>query len=211
MPTLEGIDAPGQSHDLTREQRGAGLKIGETGKRKVLRARRDEQQNRSEAAGFAFRFGNAEVGVNQANGDAYVDDITGRDGARAQRRLRGNRGAASPPVLEPPSPFADIAVNDPCLVGTEPCNPSIAYDSPNEGYVFVGSGQQINKSHIYAFAPKLEGPPIVSEQEVSGVSESEATLRAKVNPHGSETTYHFEYVSQAQFDEDEYAQALSTP
>jgi hypothetical protein len=43
------------------------------------------------------------------------------------------------------------------------------------------------------------------------VSESEATLEAKVNPEGFDTTYHFEYVTQAQFDESKYAEAISTP
>ena len=83
--------------------------------------------------------------------------------------------------------------------------------SPNQDYLFVGSGAQANKSNLYAFAPKNIGPPEIEEQAVSGVSESEATLEAQVSPHGLETTYHFEYVTQAQFEESEYLNATSTP
>jgi hypothetical protein len=216
LSTVAAVDVSGQSHDLyvTSAVPGTPREKAENARLYVLDG--TDGKVECEAAGFSFNSGNAGVGVDQANGDVYVDDMI--NNATRQFTVRQFDSACmeigqlpSVPFLEQPQPFADVAVDDPCLVGEALCNPSAPYDSPNEGYVFVGSGVQASKSHLYAYAPKLEGPPIVKEQAVSDVSESEATLQASINPQGAETTYHFEYVTQAQFDEDEYAQAASTP
>jgi hypothetical protein len=57
------------------------------------------------------------------------------------------------------------------------------------------------------------GPPALeSESEfVTEVAAASATLHANLDPAGAETTYHFQYVTQAQFEEDGYAKAQSTP
>jgi hypothetical protein len=70
---------------------------------------------------------------------------------------------------------------------------------------------QAGNSHLYAFAPRLVGPPEIKTQMVSGVSESEARLEAQISPHGFGTTYHFEYVTQEEYEESEYESAVSTP
>ena len=40
---------------------------------------------------------------------------------------------------------------------------------------------------------KTLGPPVISAEHVLGATDSEATLKAMVNPEGFATTYHFEY------------------
>jgi hypothetical protein len=164
-----------------------------------------------EAGGFSFGFGRSGVAVDQANGDAYVDDVTGNHVIKQFDSGCAPIGTLpAPPVLVEPNPFASIAVDDPCLVGEEDCNPAAPYMSPNEGYVFIGSGSQANKSHLYAYAPRIVEAPEIEAQVVSGVSEGEARLEAKINPHGLETTYHFEYVTQKEFEETGYANAVLT-
>jgi hypothetical protein len=55
------------------------------------------------------------------------------------------------------------------------------------------------------------GPPIVKSTSVSAVTETSATLEAKVNPNSAKTdVYHFQYVSQAAFKESGFATAKST-
>jgi DNA-binding beta-propeller fold protein YncE len=47
---------------------------------------------------------------------------------------------------------------------------------------------------------KTEGPPAISDEHVVSATGTEAVLRAQVNPEGFETTYHFEYMTQAAFE-----------
>ena len=53
--------------------------------------------------------------------------------------------------------------------------------------------------HAFAFAPREECPPVVESTSVAHVGESEAQLRAEVEPCQLETSYRFEYVSAQQF------------
>jgi len=206
------IDVYGKNHNLYLTSAVPGSKAGEPVNARLYVLDNKGEEIECEASGFSFFFGFSGVGIDQSNGDVYVDDTTGNHIVKQFDSNCGEIGQLpSPPVLAQPNPFAPIAVDDPCVVGVEPCNPSAPYDSPNQGYVFVGSGSEANKSHLYAYAPKIEGPPEIEEQQASGISEGEATLEAKVNPKGSETKYHFEYVTQAQFNESEYAEAISTP
>jgi hypothetical protein len=61
--------------------------------------------------------------------------------------------------------------------------------------------------------PTPPGPPTIEGESefVTEVTASSATLHANLDPAGAETTYHFQYVTLAQFEEDGYAKAQSTP
>jgi len=72
----------------------------------------------------------------------------------------------------------------------------------SEAWLFVPSNPAPSLGHVYAFKPKEQGPPIVEEASVSGVSESEAVLEAVVNPNGLPTEYRFEYITRQQFEEE---------
>jgi hypothetical protein len=78
--------------------------------------------------------------------------------------------------------------------------------SPNPGYLYVPSVPS-GLGHVYAFEPKIEGPPIVEEVSVSGVTETEAVLRALINPEGLPTEYRLEYVTQVGFEEGGFSEA----
>lgn len=57
----------------------------------------------------------------------------------------------------------------------------------------------------------LEAPPVLSMPGVRGVTDSSASIEGKVNTENDATKYWFECVSQADFEEEEYAGAFDAP
>ena len=162
------------------------------------------------AGRFDFRFGQSGVGADHSNGDLYVANVGstyheidqfGVEGEEC--RYIGTLPETSPKALKPPQFAAQVAVDAP-VEGEE------GYDSPNEGYVYVGSGEA-TKAHLYAFEPRFVGPPRIRAQSAAEIETGEADLRAEVSPHGLFTTYRFEYVSQADFEASGYAKASRVP
>lgn len=156
--------------------------------------------------GFAFTFGRAHVAVDQSNCDVYVTDIWAAHQAVDQFDSEGNFIVQIKHNLKQAFPFDDVAVD-------APAPGQVDYDSPNEGYVFVTSANSASKgdSHLYAFRPGSIGAPEIKAQAASAITEDEAVLEAEVNPNGAHTTYHFEYVTQAQFEASGYAEAIDVP
>jgi hypothetical protein len=71
-----------------------------------------------------------------------------------------------------------------------------------EGWLFVPSGPAPTQGHVYAFEPNEERPPKVEKASVGDVTETEATLRATINPGGALTEYRLEYISLQQYKEE---------
>jgi hypothetical protein len=168
------------------------------------------QVDGAEAPEKGFSFGlRAAIGVDQANGDFYVEDTEHQ--VVDQFAVAGEACEYVGQLPRPPKPewgalgLADIAVDDPIDAG------EAGYDSPNAGNVYFTSGINSTQSHLFAFKPRTVGPPQVSEQEVVTVGEDEAVVRAELNPGGLAATYHFEYTTQASFDERGYEGAASVP
>jgi DNA-binding beta-propeller fold protein YncE len=55
--------------------------------------------------------------------------------------------------------------------------------------VATASGTEAGSDETF----KTLGPPVISEDHLAGATDTEATLKALVNPEGLTTTYHFEY------------------
>lgn len=153
--------------------------------------------------GFTAGQGKNPVAVDEATGELFVSDI--ESGQRVYRFLRNGSGEykyLSDPELEEHSyssnGFGEIAVSN-------------AAGAANADYVFVSSAS-FPVGHVFAFAPEREtGPPVVSGTGFDVASETEASLFAQVNPHGLQTTYHFEYVDDPAFQESGFATAVKTP
>jgi hypothetical protein len=153
----------------------------------------------------------ASVAVDQTNGDFYVYNI--KEGIVYQYAVHGKDACEfigrlpALPALKGTDPSGDIAVDDPLEEG------EAGYDSPNEGYVYLTSGKSSATSHLFAYKPKLvePEPPVIVNQTATGVTESEAVLRAELNPKGFSANYHFEYTTQKDFDENGYTSAMSIP
>ena len=158
---------------------------------------------------FEFTFAKIAVAVDQANGDFYLYD--GENGVDYQFTADGEecrfvgRLPMNPPTLGSFGIGTEIAVDDPIEVGES------GYDSPNEGYVYATSGKSAKTYHLYAFKPRIGGPPEVRDQSLGGIAETEAVLEAKVNPSGFATKYHFEYITQAAFQKHGYEGATRIP
>lgn len=157
-----------------------------------------------------FEFGlGAPVAVDQANGDLYAYSVF--QGVVYQFSVQGEEDCdfvgrlPKPPALTGLDPFGGIAVDDPL----EPGEPG--YESPNPGYVYVTSGRNVNNSHLYAFKPRFTGPPEIRNQVADAIAETEAVLRAELNPNGLDATYHFEYTTQADHEANGYANAARAP
>ncbi len=69
-----------------------------------------------------------------------------------------------------------------------------------EGWLFVPSGA--TAGHVYAFEPKEECPAKIEGASISGVTETEATLHARINPCGLSTEYRLEYIAKQQWEEE---------
>jgi hypothetical protein len=77
----------------------------------------------------------------------------------------------------------------------------------------VAQGSSPKTSHLFAFSPPLpeSTPPQIASQEASGVTETEVVLLAKLNPRGADTTYFFQYTTQAEYEAQGYGGAASVP
>jgi len=82
--------------------------------------------------------------------------------------------------------------------------------SPTYRYLFVESGEAV-PGHSYAFEPisSLSTPPVVESVSADGVTEDEASLEAKIDPEGAETSYRIEYTTQLRFEEEGFAGAVT--
>jgi DNA-binding beta-propeller fold protein YncE len=157
---------------------------------------------------FAFGLG-ATLGVDQANGDFYVYNIS--KGSVDQFAVNGEncgylgRLPQNPPTLKGFAPGGAIAIDDPLEEAES------GYESPNEGYVYVTSGKSAASSHLFAFKPRIGGPPEIRNQTVSAATETEAVLMAELDPDGFETKYHFQVTTQAALREHGYEGATTVP
>jgi hypothetical protein len=209
---FQGVDVYGQNHDVY----ASGIKLdtdkpalpeharvyvfdGTTGQKKL-----ELDGSNTPNGGFGFIFGQAGIAVDQSNGDVYVDDTSIHD-AVVQFDAGGAFVGQLEHFLSTPQPFADIAVDDPLVKG------EVGYSSPNEGYVYVTSGPNIGKGHLYAFEPKFVGPPLVKAQAATEITQTEAVLQAELNPNALPTTYHFELTTEADFLLNGYANAIEVP
>jgi hypothetical protein len=148
--------------------------------------------------GFGFGFGKAGVAVDQSNGDLYLSDVAQREVVDQFDSECHYLGQIEHSFSGGPnSPFgAGLALDAP--YEGEP-----GYDSPNQGELYVAQGNAAAQYHLDAFAPlKPPKPAEVRAQHVASVSATEALLEAEVNPNGQPTTYHFQYISQADFEAD---------
>jgi hypothetical protein len=159
---------------------------------------------------FDFGIGGG-LAMDQVSGDLFVYDLnknvvehfSGPDAGDCPQFI----GLLPPPpaVLIAQQGYSDIAVDSPLSEG-EP-----GYTSPNEGEVYVTSGTNASNSRVYAFRRTLVSPPGIDGQSVSGVSETEAVLEAKLNPGGLQAGYWFEFATQGEVEKDGYGNATRVP
>ncbi len=219
-----GIDVYGANHDVyvtanpRFNSKGESIDVNEALKMPRMfifagsdgKAKCEADGHERPGGGLGFFIARAGIAVDQANGEAYVDDITAHQvvfqfDSECKYLAQLPQTAGKPP-MEEPELFGDIAVDDPLVEG------EAGYDSPNEGYVYVVSGTKASNSELYAFGPGIPPqPPEIAAQAASEIGETEAQLESKINPKGLATSYQFEYTTESDFDLNGYANASRAP
>jgi Tol biopolymer transport system component len=150
------------------------------------------------AGGFLSPEGTVAPAVDEATGELFVGDTFGsKEVFRFVPTSGGNYEYAADPQLEDHFYSSQL----PARVAV-----SNASGADNEEYVFVASIK-----HLFAFGPEGNiGPPLITETAATGVTLSEATLSARLDPNGRATTYHFEYVNQQTFEQSGFANATAS-
>lgn len=130
------------------------------------------------------------IGVDEKTGDVFVGDIEsgkkiyeyGEDQEFLGILKRGN----GLPV--PEGNYVGIAVDN---------SPS----SPNSGFLYVPWGIFTAPGRLLAYEPKAAPqPPKIESITATDVTETEAILRARVNPRGEATRWKLEYVTEEAFE-----------
>ncbi len=211
---LSGIDLNGHNQDVY-----AALTVSKAGGKPVstvLVLDRGDGHIKCEVSGAEtpgdLEFGlGASLAVDQSDGHFFVYSI--KQGAvyifdpPSEGECEFVGKLPKPPTLKGDDPLGDIAVDDPLISG------EAGYSSPNEDNVYVTSGtaKAASASHLFAYRHREPGPPEIEDQEARDIAETEAVLRAQLNPGDLDTTYHFEYTTQADFDANGYANAILAP
>ena len=140
-----------------------------------------------------------EVGAAEVPGGAtctiqYVD--------QAAFKANGFEGASEVPC-HPEGPFFGSTMN--------PVEAEVAGLKGGTTYHERILGTNANGSNPGVDLPFTTDGPSVSATEASEVEEGEATLKALVDPNGSETTYRFQYLTQASFEASGWTGATEVP
>lgn len=141
---------------------------------------------------FRSEVGWLQIAVDEQTGHVFVGDIVG-----AQRVIEFDEDYDYVSTIE----HGFIDANQSAIAVDNS-------DSPRKGYLFVSSGFN-GIGHSYAFGPvEVVEAPEVASLSFGEVAESEAELRATINPMAAETRYTFEYVDQRIWEEEGFASAV---
>jgi len=98
------------------------------------------------------------------------------------------------------------SVNQQVIVDNGAESPNGALN-PEGRYLWATSWPEGTEGHAFAFGPLKAEAPVIESLSFGEVSETEAELRAEIDPGLLETSYSFEYVSRQQFEETGFAAA----
>ncbi len=124
----------------------------------------------------------------------YVDDATFQS---------SGFGEAESAECNPSGPFSGT--------GTDAVEADGANISGGTAYHYRLVATSVNGSTTGKDLPFTTHGPTVGQQSARSVTETSVTLNGSVNPRGSETSYRFQYVSQAQFEANGYTEAAEVP
>jgi hypothetical protein len=99
--------------------------------------------------------------------------------------------------FEPVAPFTIIPKPTSAVRVASVFNPARTY-SPDRPPGVLYAASESGLGYIFA-PPPLELKPVVESESVSRVTTSTATLGALINPEGTQASYHFQYISDAAY------------
>jgi Tol biopolymer transport system component len=163
------------------------------------------------AGGFSSSFGHLFPAVDEKSGEVFVTDFEGS--GRAFRFIPNGSGGYEY------SPDSELETHSYSSLASGRIAVANETGISNARNVYIASPSE-PISHLFAFSPAADtGPPIISGTAFAGITTSEVTLNAEINPHGAASQYRFEYVDDASFRQDVelsgpdhgFDHALSTP
>jgi hypothetical protein len=133
--------------------------------------------------------------VNPANGEVFYDNAKPADG-RGHQLVCNSEGkfveVGSFPIAPRPTVIFEVKAFA--------FNPSISWEASRPPGILYAAN---NVGLGYFFAGAKEVPPAVESESVSHVGATTATLGALINPSGSQTSYAFQYISDAAYQANE--------
>jgi hypothetical protein len=158
--------------------------------------------------------GLAAMTVNPANGEVFYYNEKSKD--RKIHRLEpcnaeGKFVETQPPFLAVPQrePITAMAFNPTLVCAQPPFEAPVCAAERDPGVLYAGtdrgvSGDKDEDTALgYIFAQVLTKPPVIEKQSVSAIAASSATLRALINPMGTQTSYVFQYLTEAAYQANE--------
>jgi hypothetical protein len=145
---------------------------------------------------FLSKKGWLALAVNEENGHLFVGDLEMTD--RVYEFDQDYEHFSTITFV----PFAGANASMQIAVSNSPLNK----DARNFEYLFVPVVEAAGR--VFAFSPPEQRPPEVKSLVAANISETEAELRATVDPKQIDTEYRIEYVSEGEFEESEFANAV---
>ncbi|HXR59719.1 MAG TPA: hypothetical protein VN732_00160, partial [Solirubrobacterales bacterium] len=146
------------------------------------------------AGKFLSLKGSTSIAADESNGHFFVADLEASDNIYEFDQNFDYFATTTFASFEAPNTI-QIAVS----------NSRLDLAATNHRYLFVPYPKVAGA--LFAFQPPNASAPDVESVSVTHVAEGEAELHATVNPNGATTSYVFEYVTQQEFDEGEFAAA----
>jgi hypothetical protein len=131
------------------------------------------------------------VGIDPATGDLFVSD-----------QFEGEFNPGKATLLEfGPSGVQTEAFGFPQVIGKPSWNSLAFGDVAQRLYVVSNKSDQLSAAQI--FAVPARGPlPVEGSERATEVHKTTGTLCSKLNPEGSSTTFHYQYIAEEQFVKD---------
>jgi hypothetical protein len=164
--------------------------------------------------------------VNPANGEVFY--YNGKPSDRKIRRLEpcnseGKLVESQPAFVQSPGreSLTALAFNPTLNCQDPPFAPSVCAEERAPGLLYgatysgeIGNPQVTTAlGYIFAHAPSVK--PVVEKEQVSGIASTSATLRAQINPKGSQTSYAFQYLTEEAYEANDpserFAGAIEAP
>ena len=149
----------------------------------------------SPAKDFVSLKGWLSIAVNEESGHFFVDDLEG-EGSKSIYEFDEDYELVSELAL------AGFQGGQPLQIAVS--NSPLDVEAFNHNYLFVPVLKP-SAGQVLAFEPPGELAPEILEAGTGSIGETEAQLRATIDPRGGQTDYRFEYVTQAAFEEEGFA------
>ena len=164
---------------------------------------------------FASFAGALAVAVDEDSGDFFIYDPEDKSFFQYDEDYAFLSGVTSETLAPSETINVQIAVSNgtraldagACEYPTPDIRKVPAGDACNRHYLFIPRFRKTGSA--LAYRPPGQTPPVIEGVATAGIGETEAELRAVIDPRGLETTYRFEITTQEAFETEGFASATA--